>query len=255
MQADRAQDVVRRLPDCAARIAFRSVPGIEELKPKTIDRSFPFDQYDRSCYSPAMGHAASTREKILDQGLALLSRSGLEGVTLGVLADQVGLSKSGLFAHFRSKEEVQIQLLERAAEVGAAHIIAPSMKEPEGLPRLRALVKHWFGWAPRAGLPGGCPVAAGLFELDDGEGAVRGKILEMEASWRGLLTHTVNDARRLGHLRPDLDIAQFVWELCGIYLSHHVAQRFLKSPDADRRAQVAFAALLERAAPVKRKKK
>ena len=185
----------------------------------------------------------------------MMSQSGLEGVTLGVLADQVGMSKSGLFAHFRSKEEVQISLLEHTAAVGAAHIIAPSMKEPEGLPRLKALVKNWFGWAPRAGLPGGCPVAAGLFEFDDVQSPVRDKILQMEAEWRGLLTKTVAEARSLGHLRADLDIAQFVWELCGIYLSHHAAQRFLKSPDADRRAQTAFQALLERAAPAPRKKR
>ena len=202
-----------------------------------------------------MGNAESTRERILDQGLALTSQLGLEGVTLGVLADQVGMSKSGLFAHFRSKEEMQISLLEHTAEVGVAHIIAPAMNKPEGLPRLKALVTNWFGWAPRAGLPGGCPVAAGLFEFDDLEGPVRKKILEMEAEWRGLLTKTVKEASSLGHLRADLDAAQFVWELCGIYLSHHTSQRFLKSPDADRRAQTAFDALLERAAPVSRKKR
>jgi AcrR family transcriptional regulator len=196
-----------------------------------------------------MGNAASTRERILDQGLALMSQSGVEGVTLGVLADQVGMSKSGLFAHFRSKEEVQISLLEHTAQVGAARIISPSMNRPEGLPRLKALVSNWFGWAPRAGLPGGCPVAAGLFEFDDMEGPVHDKIMEMEAEWRGLLTKTVREATSLGHLRADLDVAQFVWELCGIYLSHHAAQRFLKSPDADRRAQTAFEALLERSAP------
>ena len=184
-----------------------------------------------------------------------MSQAGLEGVTLGVLADQVGMSKSGLFAHFRSKEEVQIRLLEHTGVVGAAYIIAPSMKESTGLPRLKALVRNWFGWATRAGLPGGCPVAAGLFEFDDVEGPVRDKILEMEAQWRGLLTKAVEDACSLGHLRSDLDAAQFVFELCGIYLSHHAAQRFLKSPDADRRAQTAFAALLKRAAPAKRKKK
>ena len=179
-----------------------------------------------------------------------MSQAGIEGVTLGVLADQVGMSKSGLFAHFRSKEEVQIRLLEYSGVVGAARIIEPSMKEPAGLPLLNALVRNWLGWAPRAGLPGGCPVAAGLFEFDDMEGPVRDKILEMEAQWRGLLIQTVADACSLG-----VDAVQFVWELCGIYLSHHAAQRFLKSPDADRRAQTAFAALLERAAPIKRKKK
>ncbi len=184
-----------------------------------------------------------------------MSQAGLEGVTLGVLADQVGMSKSGLFAHFRSKEEVQISLLEHTAEVGAAYIIAPAMKKPEGLPRLQALVKHWFGWAPRAGLPGGCPVAAGLFEFDDVDSPVRNKLLEMEAEWRGLLTRTVTEARSLGHLRNDLDAAQFVWELCGIYLSHHVAQRFLKSADADRRAALAFQALLARSLPEQKGRK
>jgi AcrR family transcriptional regulator len=184
-----------------------------------------------------------------------MSQAGLDGVTLGVLADQVGMSKSGLFAHFRSKEEVQISLLEHTAEVGAAYIIAPSMNEPEGLARLKALVGNWIGWAPRAGLPGGCPVAAGLFEFDDVEGPVRDKLLEMEAQWRGLLTKLVLDAISMGHLRRGLDADQFVWELSGIYLSHHAAQRFLKSADADRRAALAFESLLARSIPVKKARK
>jgi AcrR family transcriptional regulator len=194
-----------------------------------------------------MEKSQSTRERILKQGLDLMSQSGLGGVTLGILADKVGMSKSGLFAHFKSKEEVQICLLEHTASVVATHIILPAMSEPEGLPRLQALVQNWFGWTPRAGLPGGCPVAAGMFEYDDIESPVRDKILAMEAEWRGLLTATVEQAVAHGQLREDLDVAQFVWELFGIYLSHHAAQRFLKSPNADQRAQTAFEALLERA--------
>jgi AcrR family transcriptional regulator len=196
--------------------------------------------------------APSTRERILDEGLALMSQAGLTGVTLGVLADQVGMSKSGLFAHFRSKEEVQIALLEHTAAFGAKHLIEPAMNAAPGLPRLQALVHNWFGWAQRAGLPGGCPVAAGLFEFDDVEGGVRNKILEMEARWRSLLNQRVREAIDCGHLRKDLDIDQFVWELCGIYLSHHAAHRFLRSQDADQRAQIAFDSLLERAAKRKR---
>ena len=179
-----------------------------------------------------------------------MSQSGVSGVTLGVLADQVGMSKSGLFAHFRSKEEVQIGLLQYMAEFAAARVVAPAMEVEEGLPRLRALVANWFGWTRRAGLPGGCPVAAGLFEFDDIPGPVRNKILELESEWRSLLTGLVREAVDRGHLRRDLDLEQFVWELCGIYLSHHAAYRFLHSVDADRRAQTAFQALLERAAPV-----
>jgi AcrR family transcriptional regulator len=189
----------------------------------------------------------STRDRILHQGLALMSQSGLGGVTLGVLADQVGMSKSGLFAHFRSKEDVQIELLSHMAEFAAAHVIEPSMKAAEGLPRLRALVRNWFGWAQRAGLPGGCPVAAGLFEFDDVEGRVRNKILEMEGQWRRLLTELAQRAVSLGHLRRDLDIEQFVWELSGIYLGHHAAHRFLRAADADSRAHTAFQALIDRA--------
>ena len=176
-----------------------------------------------------------------------MSQSGLSGVTLGVLADQVGMSKSGLFAHFRSKEDVQIELLSHMAEFAAVHVLEPSMTASEGLPRLQALVRNWFGWAQRAGLPGGCPVAAGLFEFDDVEGRVRNKILEMEAEWRGLLTELVRRAVELGHFRHDLDVEQFVWELCGIYLGHHAAHRFLRAGDADARAQTAFEALVDRA--------
>jgi AcrR family transcriptional regulator len=200
-----------------------------------------------------MGESRSTRERILDRGLALASQSGLEGVTLGVLANQVGMSKSGLFAHFSSKEAVQISLLEHSTKFGAATIVVPAMKEPEGLPRLRALVTNWLGWARRAGLPGGCPVAAGMFEYDDADGPVRDKLRQMEAEWRALLASLVNQAIQQKHFRRDLDVDQFVWELCGIYLSHHSAARFLRSPDADRRAQAAFDALLKRAAPVRRK--
>ncbi len=178
-----------------------------------------------------------------------MSQSGLTGVTLGVLADQVGMSKSGLFAHFRSKEDVQIELLTHMAEFAQAHVVAPSMTATEGLPRLRALVRNWFGWAQRAGLPGGCPVAAGLFEFDDVEGLVRNKILEMEGQWRRLLTELVQQAVDLGHLRHDLDVDQFVWELSGIYLGHHAAHRFLRAADADSRAQCAFQALVDRAMP------
>ena len=159
------------------------------------------------------------------------------------------MSKSGFFAHFGSKEELELKLLANAAEIAREHVVAPSMKRPKGLTRLRALVRNWFGWTARAGLEGGCPVAAGLFELDDSEGPVRDKLLEMEQFWRGLLAAQVADAIALGQLKADLDVEQFVWELCGIYLSHHASARFVRDPKADGRARVAFEALLRRAKP------
>ncbi len=198
-----------------------------------------------------MTKPAPTRERILQQGLALMSQAGLSGVTLGLLADQVGMSKSGLFAHFHSKEEVQIGLLRHMAQFAAERVVQPAMLAEPGLPRLKALVKNWFGWAQRAGLPGGCPVAAGLFEFDDIDGAVRNQILAMESEWRGLLKQFVREAIDRGHLAARLDVDQFVWELCGIYLSHHAAHRFLRAKDADTRANTAFQALLARSLPKK----
>lgn len=199
--------------------------------------------------------ASATRERILRQGLELMSQEGMSGVTIGQMADRVGMSKSGLFAHFRSKDEVQIGLLEHMARVAASHVIEPAMAAPEGLPRLESLVRHWLGWSQKAGLPGGCPVAAAMFELDDVESPVRDKVVAMEAEWRGLLEHLVRQAVGLGHLRDDLDVEQFVWELCGIYLSHHVSHRFIRRPDADSRAWTAFESLLERAKPGKTRRR
>lgn len=193
------------------------------------------------------GSGRLRRDRILDRGLDLMSEVGLTGVTLGVLATDVGMSKSGLFAHFRSKEAVQLALLERMAGVANASVVAPAMAQPAGLPRLRALVGNWLGWTAKAGLRGGCPVAAALFELDDAEGEVRTEVEAMEGRWRGLLGRLTREAVDLGHLGADLDVDQFVWELCGVYLSHHASLRFLKDPQADRRAQIAFDALIRRA--------
>lgn len=193
--------------------------------------------------------AQTTRERILQQGLSLISRDGLGGVSLGALALEVGMSKSGLFAHFGSKEEVQIELMRHMARVTARCVLEPAMAEPEGLPRLRAFVEHWLNWTERAGLSGGCPIAAALFEVDDVAGPVREQVVLMEGEGRALLGRLVAQAIERGHLRSGVDIEQFVWELCGIYLSHHVSTRFLRAPDADARARTAFEALISRARP------
>src|ERR1700723_741213 len=124
--------------------------------------------------------STSAHERILRSGANLLSKSGLGGLTLGILAEQVDMSKSGLFAHFGSKDELQIRLLDRTAELAGRAVIAPAMAASEGLPRLNALVQHWLRWTQRAGLDGGCAVAAGLFELDDQEGPVRDHLLTLE---------------------------------------------------------------------------
>lgn len=200
--------------------------------------------------------AFSTRQRILHNGMMALSKSGLSGVTLGTLAGRVGMSKSGLFAHFRSIDEVQIGVLRYTTDIVQQTVVMPAMQSPKGLRRLRALIRNWFGWSRKAGLEGGCPIAAGLFELDDdGEGPVRDEVLSLEHRWRAFLSGLVRDAIECGELHGDLDVDQFVWELCGIYLSHHASARFVRDPHADRRAETALAALFGRAGEVAPKRK
>jgi AcrR family transcriptional regulator len=193
--------------------------------------------------------ASDTRARIVERGLDLMSRCGLSGVTLGGLAEDVGMSKSGLFAHFKSKDAVQIALLDRAAVVANRVVVTPAMDAPAGLARLKALVENWLGWTSRAGLSGGCPIAAALFELDDLDGEVRVKVQAMEGAWRALLRGLVAETMAAGEFRSNLDPDQFVFELCGVYLTHHASRRFLCDPLADRRALEAFQRLIARARP------
>lgn len=199
---------------------------------------------DRSCGYGMKMAVLSTRERILREGLDLMSTAGLSGLTLGVLAEKTQMSKSGLFAHFKSKEEVQLALLDQTASVGQRIVVAPAMLVPEGLERLEAVVHRWLGWTVTAGLQGGCPVAAGMFELDDLDGRVRERLLAMEQQWRTFLKGLVEQAVARRELRSDLDTDQFVWELCGIYLGHHVSRRFVRDPQADERAHRAFQTLV-----------
>jgi AcrR family transcriptional regulator len=176
-----------------------------------------------------------------------MSVEGLSGITLGGLASAAGMSKSGLFAHFTSKERLQLDLLDTMAQTASAHVVAPALAAPEGLPRLCALVENWLGWSTRAGLRGGCPIAAAIFELDDLDGELRAKVVAMESQWRMLLASLVNQAVAHRQLNADVDAEQFVWELCGIYLSHHASSRLVRDAEAGKRARVAFDALLRRA--------
>ncbi len=125
------------------------------------------------------------------------------------------------------------------------------MRHPPGLERLRAIVYGWFGWTKSAGLDGGCPVAAGLFEYDDvpAEDPVRRRLFSMEERWRMFLGTMASEAIDAGELRADLDLEQFVWEICGMYLNHHVSDRFLNDPKANARAHKTFEGLFQRSRP------
>jgi len=189
-----------------------------------------------------------TKERILTEGVDLLSRNGFAGVTLGVLSQKTGMSKSGLFAHFKSKDEVQLELLEETTRIGFLSFVQPAMKNAPGLARLRAVFQGWLGWTEKAGLAGGCPVAAGMFEFDDAPEShlIRRRLFSMEERWRVQLAQLVTEAIESGEFGRDLDVDQFVWELCGIYLNHHTSHRFIRDPLAFNRAERAFESLIER---------
>lgn len=191
----------------------------------------------------------TTHHRILERGLELVSERGLTSVSLGALAERAGLSKSGLFAHFRSKQELQVELLRAAEQPLGREVVEPTMDTPEGLPRVRALIKQWLGWAARSGLPGGCPLYSAAFELDDAEGPVRDYLTQSKREWSGMLEGLVKTAVASGHLRVSLNAAQFVWQLEGIYLAHHVSQRLMRDPEADARALAAFETLIAASLP------
>ena len=193
-----------------------------------------------------MSRVSPSRDRILEAGANLLSLSGFSGVTLGVLAESSQISKSGLFAHFKSKDEMQMALLDRTSQLARDTVVKPALLKPTGLPRLKALVQNWLGWTRKAHLQGGCAFTAGLFELDDQPGPVRDHLLRLETEFHDVLRSLVSESVDAGHLRGDLDQSHFVWELYGIYLSHHASLRFFQDKRADAHALTAFEALLER---------
>ena len=183
-----------------------------------------------------------TRQTILDHALTLASQVGLTGLTIGRLADDLELSKSGLFGHFQSKEALQIQVLEHAASTFAEQVVKPALTEPRGLPRLRSLFERWLAWD--ASLPGGCVFVAASTELDDRPGSVRDRLVVLQRQWIDFIGTSVRRAIDEGHVVRETDAAQFAQDLYGIMLAWHHHSRLLGDPAAEQRARRAFEALL-----------
>ncbi len=171
-----------------------------------------------------------THQTILDESVQLASRLGLLGLSVGGLADEVEMSKSGLFAHFRSKEQLQLETLAHARSLFIDVIIRPTRKVPDGEPRLRALVDRWFIWADES-LGGGCLFVAAAVELDDRPGPLRDALVTSEREWRGLLRSVVLSAVDRGEFATDLDPDQFTYELHALMLAYHHSSRLLTSRD------------------------
>jgi AcrR family transcriptional regulator len=185
-----------------------------------------------------------TRTRIVDRAIELASTLGIEGITLGSLADSLELSKSGLFAHFKSREALQIAVLQAAAEHFREVVVSPALRAPRGEPRIRALFDHWIEWGKSKSLPGGCVFVSAAVELDDRPGPVRDVLVQTQKDWIELLAQTARTAIEEGHFRRDLDVDQFAFELYGIVLGFHHQSRLFRDPRALTRMRTAFDGLL-----------
>jgi len=187
-----------------------------------------------------------TRAAVLDEAVRIASKLGLEGLTIGSLAAATGMSKSGLFAHFGSREELQLAVLERGREKFGEAVLIPALAKPRGVPRLRAAFANWLDWTESAELPGGCVMLGAAVEFDDQPGAVRDRVSALQREWMESLARTVRGAIEEGHLRRDTDVEQFVFECFGIALVCHHHRRLFGDKRARIRALAAQDALIAR---------
>ena len=194
-----------------------------------------------------MGKGDERRQLILERAAQTASRLGLEGLTIGRLASDLGLSKSGLFAHFQSKEALQVQTLRHAAELFVDRVVRPALKAPRGERRLRALFERWLAWAEADVLKGGCLFVAAATELDDQDGPSRDELVRQQRDWLELIANVARTGIAEGDFRPGLDGEQLAYELYGVMLAYHHARRLLRDPRAPQRARDAFDALVEAA--------
>jgi AcrR family transcriptional regulator len=204
--------------------------------------------------SLAASKGERTRAAILDAALRLVSKSGLDGLTIGTLADATGMSKSGLFAHFGSREELLLAVLNHGQQEFIEVVLNPALKKPRGLARLRAMFVNWLDWTESAELPGGCPMIGGATEFDDKPGPVRDMLVAGQRAWIDTLQRAVSKAREEGQVSAATDPEQVAFEMFGIALVVHHHRRLLGYQKARERALAALDALFERYAATAHRK-
>jgi AcrR family transcriptional regulator len=195
---------------------------------------------------PAGTKGERTRAAILDAALRLVSKAGLDGLTIGTLAEATGMSKSGLFAHFGSREELLLAVLAHGQAQFSEVVFQPAMAKPRGLPRLRAMFVHWLDWTESAELPGGCPMIGGASEFDDRPGPVRDMLAGGQRTWIETLKRALRQAIDEGQLAASTDPEQIAFEMFGIALVVHHHRRLLGYPKARSRALTALDSLFRR---------
>ncbi len=190
---------------------------------------------------------AATRDAIVLAALALAEASGLEGLSIGVIAQQVGMSKSGVFAHFGSREDLQLAVLKAATDKFSAAVFQPALKLKRGLPRLRAVLENMIAFYQT--LDRGCVILSASHEFDDQPGPVRDAVLAYLRQLRSELVRAARYAVDAGELDPTLDAEQFGFECFGIFLAAHHDLRTLRDADSAARARRAFARLIAHSTP------
>jgi AcrR family transcriptional regulator len=184
-----------------------------------------------------------TRQAVLDEAARVASRVGLGGLTIGSLASSTQLSKSGLFAHFQSKESLQLQLLAYTRARFVDLVVRPALASPRGEPRVRELFRRWLEWDADT-LTGGCLFIQASAELDAQPGPVRDRLAQDQRDWMETIAQVFRTGVAEGQFRPDADPEQFAYDLYGAMLAFHHSSRLLGDPEAAARATRAFEALL-----------
>lgn len=195
-----------------------------------------------------MSKGDDTKAAILDEAVDLASLVGLGGLTIGTLAAKTGLSKSGLYGHFQSKESLQVDVLQRGRERYVDIVLRPALAVPRGAKRIEELFERWLVWQDDT-LAGGCLFLEAESEFDDQEGLVRDELLRAERDKSEVICTIVRAAIAEGDLAPDTDPEQFDFELEGILRAHHHSSRMMRDPRAESRARTAFHRLLESVRP------
>ena len=196
-----------------------------------------------------MSKGEATRERILDRAFLIAGRDGLEGLTIGALAGELKLSKSGLFSHFGSKEELQVAVLDVASSRFTERVLLPAFKAPRGLPRLERIFEQWIDWMTDPQMPGGCIFQQANAELDDRQGRPHDVLLESQKNLVEALSRTVQLAITEGHFLKTTDARQVAYEFEGIMMVMNLYLRLLKDRKAVDRARVAFQRLVESSSP------
>ena len=213
----------------------------EAVTPRTRPRVPASD----SAAAPSGMKGERTRQSIIERAVDLASLEGLEGLTIGRLADDLKMSKSGLFAHFGSKEDLQLATVDAAAETYIREIFRRALEQPRGYPRLLAICDSWLSYVRRGVFPGGCFFAAASFEFDSRPGPVHDRIRKLMDDWIESLERAIRMAIDEGHLRADVDPAQLAFELNSLFFGANFALNLLGDQEATNKARSAVQSRLE----------